>query len=118
MLHAIITHSSRPQLPGRTEKPNRYVEVPVKLAQTEPELAWVIGYPTGNSGDDTGDRLLTQSKEMAHKSAREGGKAIRKIYLVPADEWDEWDAKTSIGVHWNRADEEAILEKARQISSL
>ena len=99
-------------------KPNQYIEVPIKLAQTEPELSWVNGYPIGDSGDDTGDKLRTLSGQMVHKSAREGGKAIRKVYLVPLEEWDDWNAKTSIGAHWDKADEEAILQKANQIGSL
>jgi hypothetical protein len=89
-----------------------YVEVPMRLAHNDPALAWVRGYCTGQSGDDLGDRLLTAAGRMVHLSARPGGKAIRGVYLVPAADWDAWDADTCLGPKWDRTDEAEILARA------
>ena len=95
--------------------PGATVEVPVKTAQAEPELAWVLrgDYPRDLSGDHGSTRTIHADGRETRTS--DSGKAIPEVILVPADEWDAWDASTSIGAKWDKADEPAILAKARSL---
>lgn len=90
------------------------VEVLAKVAKTEPELAWVLSanYPTELSADHYGSRILRAGRETRESQS---GKAIPLVYLVPLADWDEWDAATSIGARWEKADEAAILAKAKSL---
>lgn len=92
-----------------------YVEVPAKSAKTEVELAWVLSgeYQTGLSGDHYGSRVRHQDGRETRQS--ETGKAIPAVYLVPVADWDQWDAETSIGARWEKADEAAIFAKAKSL---
>lgn len=92
-----------------------FVEVPSKVAKTEPELAWVLTgeYETGLSGDHYGSRILHADGRETRES--QTGKAIPAVYLVPVADWDEWDATTSIGCRWEKADEAAIFAKAKSL---
>jgi hypothetical protein len=91
-----------------------YVEIPIKMAKSEPELAWVLsGYQEGLSGDHYADKVTHLDGRVTRQSGT--GKAIPVVYLVPAGEWDEWDATTCIGARWDRADEAAILAKAESL---
>lgn len=91
------------------------VEVPAKLTKTEAELAWVAagGYPVGLSGDHGSTRTLHADGRETRTS--DSGKAIPQVYLVPVADWDEWDAEACIGARWERADEAAILAKAKSL---
>jgi hypothetical protein len=95
--------------------PGAVVEVPVKTAQAEPELGWVLrgDYPRDLSGDHGSTRTIHMDGRETRTS--DSGKAIPEVILVPADEWDEWDASTSIGAKWDKADEAAIFAKARSL---
>jgi len=90
------------------------VEVPVKLAQTEDELAWVRNYPTGLSNDHKGMAVIHSDGRRTSRS--QTGRAIPEVHLVPVADWDEWDAQTVIGPKWDKADEPAILAKASLLS--
>ena len=96
--------------------PGAVVEVPVRTAQAEPELAWVLrgDYPRDLSGDHGSTRAINLATGREHRTS-DSGKAIPEVYLVPADEWDAWDASTSIGAKWDKADEPAIFAKARAL---
>lgn len=91
-----------------------WVEVPVEQAKNDADLQWCIGrgYMVRQSGDDAGERRLHESGRMTRLTAREGGKAIRDVYLVPAE---EWDARPPCGAKWDAADEAAILAKATSL---
>lgn len=103
--------------------PGAVVEVPAQTAQAEPELAWVLrgDYPRDLSGDHAGERVIHADGRMtrAYSDPRTGettgARAIPEVYLVPADEWDAWDASTSIGAKWDKADEAAIFARARAL---
>ena len=99
---------------GHDTGPVTYVEVPVDQAKNDPDLQWCAhaGYAVAQSGDDAGERRLHESGRMTRLSAREGGKAIRDVYLVPAE---EWDARPPCGAKWDAADEAAILAKATSL---
>lgn len=93
----------------------QWVEVPVDQAKADPDLTWCVdaGYSTSQSGDDMGERRLSlDSGRVTRLSTREGGKAIREVYLVDVA---DWDARPPCGARWEKADEPAILAKAREL---
>jgi hypothetical protein len=89
------------------------VEVPVKSARSEPELAWVLHgrYRKGLSGDRLGCRVIHADGRITRLSTH--GKAIPEVFLVPVEDWDEHD--TVIGAKWDENDEDAILIKAKAL---
>lgn len=96
--------------------PSAAIEVPVKTAQADPELAWVLlgDYQRDLSGDHGSTRTINLDSGRETRTS-DSGKAIPEVILVPADEWDAWDASTSIGAKWDKAAEESILTKARSL---
>jgi hypothetical protein len=90
------------------------VEVPKKLLATEPELSWVASYPQGESSDHYGERTIHQDGRQTRRS--QSGKAIPTVYLVPVEDWDEWDAKTCIGAKWDKSEEAKILKRAKELN--
>lgn len=94
-----------------------YVEVPVDLAKNDPDLAWCMdaGYETSASGDDQGERRIHEDGRRTRHTARDGGKVIREVYLVPAA---DWDAQPPCGAKWEQKDESAIFAKARSLGAI
>ncbi len=116
-----------------------YIEVPLNTARQEPDLGWVWRgycdkkYEDGLSGDHKGERVLRIDEEYAegdiagisdpeikvshigHVRADGGKRAIPRVALVPASEWDAWSQANPIGVRWDKIDEAKIMEKARSL---
>ena len=96
-------------------RPAQEIEVPVKLAESEPELAWVLAgaYPRDLSGDH--GSTLTIHMDGRRTRTSDSGKALPEVILVPAAEWDQWDATFIIGPKWDKADEDAVFAHARAL---
>lgn len=110
-----------------------HVEVMLSACHRERDvLGWVLdGVATGKyrqdlSGDHTGPRVLTD--DGVSRMRIEPGedpllgsepivrkRAIPKVALVPAVEWDEWAAETPYGATWDTAHEQEIFAKARSL---
>lgn len=95
----------------------QYVEVPVNQARDEEDLRWVRsgGYTRGRSSADTGPREIHLDGRVTRMTTRDGGKAIRHVYLVPVADWDARSASHPVGAQWDKADEAAILDRARKL---
>lgn len=91
-----------------------YVEVPVKTAAREADLAWVLdgGYRRDLSGDHAGQRVLHGDGRMTRAS--ESGRVIPEVYLVPLADWDR-RAADCCGAQWDLAAESEIFAKARAL---
>jgi hypothetical protein len=95
-----------------------FVEVPVKQAESEMELRWVAegGYQTALSSAYYGERRIHIDGESIRETrVSQTGKAIPQVYLVPLEEWDNWDAEYVIGAKWDRTHEAAIFSKAESL---
>jgi len=101
----------------RTYADGKYVEVPVNVAKRFPdEFDFVLNgsYKRANSGDDTGPKVINlNTSQTYHQSSRPGGKAIRKVYLVPIEDWEANDRV--IGCVWDLEHEQEILNKAKSL---
>ena len=99
----------------RTYHDGSYVEVPHQVAYENSDLSWVINAWDSNKlkegiSGDVRDHTLVPGAE--------GLKIIKKgpgVLLVPVEQWDLWANMTPIGALWDKADEEEILHRARQL---
>lgn len=92
-----------------------YVEVPVGRAREEDDLAFVrVGaaeglYRRGPDVDAGLARLARAGSDDHHVHGRDA-------YYVPVEDWDRhWREHGPLGASWERADEPAILARAREL---
>lgn len=93
----------------RTDGSRRYVEVPVSLIATNPDLAWCAkgGHRLGVCHDTTEGAMAVEREGVETADAR-------KVILVPLGDWDRWNDVTAIGASWD-GDGAAILARAREL---
>lgn len=113
---------------GRT-----FVEVPAGHAREFEALRWVLDgaregrYRSGRSGDRTGPVTIREDGTPARMHIPPGTDPLRghepvlapgpipSVILVPIEDWDAWVAANPAGAEWDKADEAAILERAREL---
>jgi hypothetical protein len=88
-----------------------YVEVPLGRAREDDDLAWVLTEDYQESYD--GDAVGPEDRGLDGR-VRPGLRAAR-VRLVPIEAWERWDRETVLGAEWDRADEQAILDRARAL---
>ena len=110
-----------------------YIEVLLSAAHKERDvLGWVLdGVAAGSYGQDNsldhtgplviGDQGISRMRVEPGEDPLLGNepivsmRAIPRVALVPASEWDVWAAENPYGATWSQNDEAAIFDKARQL---
>jgi len=113
---------------GRT-----FVEVLAGHAREYDALTWVLDgaragrYGSGRSGDHTGPAVIQEDGTLGRMHIPPGTDPLRghepitapgpipSVILVPIEDWDEWARENPAGAEWDAADEDAILERAREL---
>lgn len=110
----------------------KWVEVLLRDCHRERDiLGWVLAgvesgqYQQSDSGDHRGP-LLIDDDGARHMMIEPGEdplrgnepivrrRAIPRVALVPVDDWDKWAADHPYGAQWDMANEQSIIERAKQ----